>query len=340
MRIPRTNFSTAALHDANQADDFDDPHPGASGSAYSQPADSPAHDHLFEAPVAPRRAAADAVVESYAGRAARLYGPGSAYAPAQVTASSNQPLPTLAEIVGHFGDETWESHFFLSPNVRFTRTPEREFMKRRAPIDESESLVEENKAEETATTANEHAAPHSVAETSLPDAAPTVEPEAASYSPSELLRVLTRQLPHWTSVQSRARDESNIEPTEASIEVPGNEVPSGVDLREIAPPALAPTEEPNSPAVAMLADVGPAAAGVPGRHLPYLSDHAFFEFMPLEIGNSPSAGATISAPKAPETTSQIVAVPRPAAPGRWKSANCRRRRSRRCSASLNAGALS
>ncbi len=144
MRIPRTNFSQAALHDANQADYYDDPQDGALS-------DMPTHDvdpvdpyQLYEAPAAPRKPAnqqSDAT--AHVGRAARLYGQGTAYAPAQVTTSTDEPLPTLSEIAGHYGDSTWESHFFLAPNVRFTRTPEREFTKRRAPSDSDSDVASE-----------------------------------------------------------------------------------------------------------------------------------------------------------------------------------------------------
>ncbi len=133
MRIPRTNFSLQLWYDANHAVDFEDPHPVAQGSADASAPEAAAHDHLFEAPEAPRRAARPSGPgDRLCGTRARLYGHGSAYAPAEVTVSRAIPLPTLAEITGPIREPSWRSHFFLSPNVRFTRTPERELMKRHA----------------------------------------------------------------------------------------------------------------------------------------------------------------------------------------------------------------
>ena len=147
MRIPRTNFSQAALHDASQADYFDGPQDDALSGMPTHEAATADPYQLYEAPAAPRKPA-NQQTETMS-RATRLYGQGSAYAPAQVTATTNEPLPTLSEIAGHYGDSTWESHFFLAPNVRFTRTPEREFMKRRAPqVEESDTATEEMSAAE------------------------------------------------------------------------------------------------------------------------------------------------------------------------------------------------
>ncbi len=178
MRIPRTNFSPAALYDANHADDYEDPHPAAQGAAHVPAApEAAAHDHLFEAPEAPRRAPGHRDEETgYAGRAARLYGHGSAYAPAEVTVSTRDPLPTLAEITGLSGEPGWESHFFLSPNVRFTRTPERELMKRHPPA------PEENRAEADEAAA-EASDPETVMDVVPAGPAPSVvETELPSYS--------------------------------------------------------------------------------------------------------------------------------------------------------------
>ncbi|MCZ4094450.1 DNA translocase FtsK [Sinorhizobium psoraleae] len=268
MRIPRTNFSTAALYDANQADDFEAPRPGAPSSARPEPVAFAEHDHLFEAPEAPRRASShEADDAGYAGRAMRLYGQGSAYAPAQVTASTRDPLPTLAEITGHDGDTTWESHFFLSPNVRFTRTPEREFMKRRAPsMDESAG-----EAEEDAPADQQAPEPEVALEAAAEETAAAVATEAPSYSPSELLRVLVQQLPSWPG-RPQPREERADEPAAVT------EMPAPVE------------ESPQSAATAAVAEAAPAipavsdAAAPSGTRLSYLSDHAFFEFMPLEDG--------------------------------------------------------
>ncbi|WFU50595.1 DNA translocase FtsK [Sinorhizobium terangae] len=312
MRIPRTNFSTAVLYDANQADEFEAPHPGALSSAHGHAAGPSEHDHLFEAPVAPRRAVSQEAHDTgYAGRAARLYGQGSAYAPAQVTASTRDPLPTLAEITGHDGDTTWESHFFLSPNVRFTRTPEREFIKRRAPaIEEGEAEAEV--ATEVALTdvgAMEQVSEAAV-ETTAANDVPAVEPETPNHSPSELLRVLMQQLPSWSSRQ--VNDPGAPESALASV-------PAAAQRQTV--PAMQPgsTQEavdvkfgdvlPEAPAVT----VGAAAeTGVqPDSRLAYLSDHAFFEFMQPEVvvPAAPAVAAPIAVAPAVATSPEVAVEP-------------------------------
>ncbi|THK39430.1 DNA translocase FtsK [Ensifer sp. MPMI2T] len=316
MRIPRTNFSTAALYDANQADDFEAPHPGALSRAHGHTAGSSEHDHLFEAPEAPRRAVGQEAHDmGYAGRAARLYGQGSAYAPAQVTASTRDPLPTLAEITGHDGDTTWESHFFLSPNVRFTRTPEREFMKRRAPAIEEDGSEAEVAAEVAET---DVAALEDVGEVALEAApgndTPAVEPEAPNYSPSELLRVLMQQLPSWSSQQ--ANDTGTAESPSASEPVAAQE-----------PAVLATQPASTQEAVEMKGEDefaetpahtagGAAEIGVQtDTNLAYLSDHAFFEFMQPEVvaPAAPSVAAPITVARTVVTPPEVAVETKPVA---------------------------
>ncbi|WP_081161329.1 DNA translocase FtsK [Ensifer aridi] len=303
MRIPRTNFSTAVLHEANQADDFEDPHPVTPAAAHAQARNAAAHDHLFEAPEAPRRAAvpqADDV--GYVGRAARLYGHGSAYAPAQVVASTRDPLPTLAEITGQGDGPSWESHFFLSPNVRFTRTPEREFMKRRAPsVDENEAEREEMEAP-----AEETVEPI-VAEAAPTEAAPVVEQEVPSYSPSELLRLLMQQLPSWSAAQSR---DPNSEPAVASAPIvlkdepvigpPPAPIVDGEAVAQLLPEVLATTAD-------AVSDIGADA------RLSYLSDYAFFEFMPLDAATPPAPAAPPAASENGMPATASVKAPAPVA---------------------------
>ncbi|WP_429127194.1 DNA translocase FtsK [Ensifer sp. 4252] len=318
MRIPRTNFSQAALHDANQADYYDDPQDGALS-------DMPTHDvdpvdpyQLYEAPAAPRKPAnqqSDAT--AHVGRAARLYGQGTAYAPAQVTTSTDEPLPTLSEIAGHYGDSTWESHFFLAPNVRFTRTPEREFTKRRAPSDsESEVVSEEASAPvetavaeiaavEVAPVANEVTA---AVEPPVVFVAPVPAPEPAlpSYSPSELLRVLTSQLPHWSSAAKAgaanavsATDAATAEsqPAQAVNEAPAAITPAATVGPQPSAELTAPTTE------------GPA-----DTRLSFLSDFAFFEFGPSALDDEPSAAATEQPKPFVETAAPVSFAPAPFVP--------------------------
>ncbi|WP_457580053.1 DNA translocase FtsK [Ensifer canadensis] len=323
MRIPRTNFSQAALHDANQADYYDDPQDGALSDMPTRDVDPVDPYQLYEAPAAPRKPAnQQSDTTAHVGRAARLYGQGTAYAPAQVTTSTDEPLPTLSEIAGHYGDSTWESHFFLAPNVRFTRTPEREFTKRRVPSDsDSEVASEENSAPaetavaeiatvEVAPVAND-VAPAAIevaasVEAPVVFAAPVPAPEPAlpSYSPSELLRVLTSQLPHWSSVPKAeaanavAIAVAGTQPAPAVIEAPVALTPPPVTVE---PPAIA---EPAAATVERPAD----------SRLSFLSDFAFFEFGPSTGDDEPAETATAQPKPFVETAAPVSFAPAPFVP--------------------------
>ncbi|ASY65326.1 Cell division protein FtsK (plasmid) [Sinorhizobium sojae CCBAU 05684] len=322
------------MHEADQADEFEHPRLETPAHVHAQAPAATAHDHLFEAPEAPRRAGREADDAGNANRAARLYGHGSAYAPAQVTALTRDPLPTLADITGQSEGPSWESHFFLSPNVRFTRTPEREFMKRRAPAVEEgeaeESAAVESRAEDQAMPLAANDVPDvPVAEPVLLEAVPHMAPEgdAPAHSPSELLRVLMRQLPHWSSMQSADAPAAGPQtpampeslPAEVVPNVATDEGPQSAQAQTAAETAVDET------------DRGFAATSEAQPELAHLSDHAFFEFIPLELpaaGNSRISAApeveTVEAPKqsrAPEQTQvsapavipvQAPAVPQPA----------------------------
>ncbi|MBK5571149.1 DNA translocase FtsK [Ensifer sp. SSB1] len=319
MRIPRTNFSQAALHDANQADYFDGPHDDALSGMPTHEADSADPYQLYEAPAAPRRPANQQT--ETVNRAVRLYGQGSAYAPAQVTTMTSEPLPTLSEIAGHYGDSTWESHFFLAPNVRFTRTPEREFMKRRAPqVEESEAASEEASVTEVEAVTVEvtvepapvsveavepaMAAPVEPTQMEVPATAaqdaPQPEVTLPSYSPSELLRMLTNQLPTWTAAQN------TIEP--AMLE----RVEAPTDDGAVLAPVLTPPLAVSVPVAEVQPAPAQATADAPvdqsAAHSVFLSDFAFFEFGPAD--DAEVAGAEAAHPKPfVETTAPTPMTP-------------------------------
>ncbi|WP_455918450.1 DNA translocase FtsK [Ensifer canadensis] len=331
MRIPRTNFSQAALHDANQADYYDDPQDGALS-------DMPTHDvdpvdpyQLYEAPAAPRKPAnqqSDAT--AHVGRAARLYGQGTAYAPAQVTTSTDEPLPTLSEIAGHYGDLTWESHFFLAPNVRFTRTPEREFTKRRAPSDSDSDVASEEQiaSSENVVAAAEpveaaSAAIEAVAPVESPDMvdvvpvrmpAPVPEQALPSYSPSELLRVLTSQLPHWSSAPKAGA--ANLAP---NATVAGSAIGPSLPAQSAneAPVAIAMLAAPVEPT--QIVEPAAAVEAPADTRLSFLSDFAFFEFGPSTLDDGPAEAAIVqpkpfvdTAVPASFTPAAVVSMPAPA----------------------------
>ncbi|WP_090425810.1 DNA translocase FtsK [Ensifer sp. OV372] len=312
MRIPRTNFSQAALHDANQADYLDGPQDDALSGMPTHEAEPADPYQLYEAPAAPRRPANQQAETT--SRATRLYGQGSAYAPAQVTSTMSEPLPTLSEIAGHYGDSTWESHFFLAPNVRFTRTPEREFMKRRAPqVEEGETATE---VEEAIVAVAAEPAPVLV-ETVEPVATATVEPvqtEASavaadeaplaevalpSYSPSELLRMLTNQLPTWTAAQN------TIEPAMlARVEAPADE---GVALAPVLTTQIA-VSAPVAEVQPAPAQAGDASVDQGAAHSVFLSDFAFFEFGPADDAEVAGTEATHPKPFV-ETPAPVAMTP-------------------------------
>ncbi|MCK3780362.1 DNA translocase FtsK [Ensifer sesbaniae] len=321
MRIPRTNFSQAALHDANQADYFDGPHDDALSGMPTHEAETADPYQLYEAPAAPRRPA-NQQAETF-GRATRLYGQGSAYAPAQVTATTSEPLPTLSEIAGHYGDSTWESHFFLAPNVRFTRTPEREFMKRRAPqVGERETATGETSAAEVDAATVEvvvEPVPASAevielavtvpaepvqTEASAPavGAGPRAEVTLPSYSPSELLRMLTNQLPTWTAAQNTiepAMLERAEAPADDSVSLAPVLTTPIVVSEPVAEVQPAPAPEPASPA----ADHSAVRSS-------FLSDFAFFEFGPADDVQIAAEEATHPKPFV-ETPAPVQIAPLP-----------------------------
>jgi DNA segregation ATPase FtsK/SpoIIIE, S-DNA-T family len=316
MRIPRTNFSTAALHEADQADDFNHPRPEMPSHVHAHSAVSTTHDHLFEAPEAPRRAGAhEAHDTTYVSRATRLYGHGSAYAPAQVTATGD-PLPTLADITGLSGEPSWESHFFLSPNVRFTRTPEREFMKRRAPAEESGVEESEAEAQEIPVVGNDvpqMQAAEPAAADAVPQAEPSAEAEAPGHSPSELLRVLMRQLPTWSSLQPQSPDALVDEPEAAAMPLPVSvEEPPVAKGEEITAPAPEAVDTTAADAVTH-ADLGLTPVEQSGARLSYLSDFAFFEFMPLEMAAEPTASFAEPVNETVVEPTLVAAEPQPVA---------------------------
>ena len=106
MRFSRTNLSSAAVYQSRQANRFDrqDGEPYRDNPDQRQPQ------------------------ESSAQRIHSTGGLGTAGAVSAKSGPAAQPFPA--------SDDPLQSHFYLAPNVRFTRTPESEFMKRRSSSDQ------------------------------------------------------------------------------------------------------------------------------------------------------------------------------------------------------------
>ncbi|UPA27332.1 DNA translocase FtsK [Shinella oryzae] len=201
---------------------------------------------------------------------------------------------------GQYADGSWESHFYLAPNVRFTRTP-----------DKVSAKIEEAAAEAAAST-------ESVIE---PQPAVTVEPAAESQSTqlsqAELLQRLREAL------DERRR---RFEAQQAPEGVPADPVPQFVQAVVAAktheiPEDAAVVFKPESPIRSPFFARRPAQAAevVPVvkpdiraaiERFAHLSDHAFFETMTPD-GELVAAPVAMPIPVRPAVS--VVRMPPPAA---------------------------
>ncbi|MCJ8055086.1 DNA translocase FtsK [Shinella curvata] len=206
---------------------------------------------------------------------------------------------------GQFSDGSWESHFYMAPNVRFTRTP-----------DKVAAKIEEAAAEEAQRS-------QSVAETAeqpVEAAQPVLTPQL---SQAELLQRLREALE-----DRRRRSEEQRAEAAAAAPAPAEPAPPLVQAvvaagttgtpadaavvfkpsAPIAPRLAAPAVAAANPAVK--ADVRAAIAGFAN-----LSDHAFWEtFVPdedaVEVRAKPAVVATVVRMPLP-TPAPIVVPPAP-----------------------------
>ncbi|WP_411034923.1 DNA translocase FtsK [Shinella sp. BYT-45] len=189
---------------------------------------------------------------------------------------------------GQYADGSWESHFYMAPNVRFTRTPD----KVAAKIEEAaaeEAVQVEPVAERPVEAQPSHPAQQSQAEllqrlrAALEDRRRRFEEQQAAASP-----VPADPVPQF--VQAAVAAATNTAPADAAVVLkPAASTPV---------PAAAPKPEPAA-AVTAKADVREAIS-----RFAHLSDHAFWETM------VPDEDACIT-PARPAAT--VVRMPAPVA---------------------------
>ncbi|HEV7246997.1 MAG TPA: DNA translocase FtsK [Shinella sp.] len=197
---------------------------------------------------------------------------------------------------GQYADGSWESHFYMAPNVRFTRTP-----------DKVAAKIEEAAAEEV-----------QQAEPAVEQAAPATKlSEAAQLSQSELLQRLREALD-----DRRRRFEEQQQAAAAAVAV--EPVPSLVQAVVAAGTSGTPADaavvyKPAVPLPAPVAIVKPVAredvrAAI--SRFAHLSDHAFWEtLVPDEDASEMPArkAATVVRMPLPTPTPAPVAIAMPVA---------------------------
>ncbi|WP_054312361.1 DNA translocase FtsK [Mesorhizobium sp. 1M-11] len=182
---------------------------------------------------------------------------------------------------GEFARPEWQDYFFLAPNVRFTRTPDRE-IKKIKPEDEHHEPVEQ--------------AAGSISQPRTPAPAVTArpasaEPRAAAPSPqlSQARRV--------------------VDQTPAAPVAPSPGAPIARAAPTVATPAAAATVQ-----AATHQPAAKAAAPRRSARWSYISDHAFFEFASGFVPQPTTAPAPVSAPAVPvkaEVPAARLHEPRP-----------------------------
>ncbi|MEP9372745.1 DNA translocase FtsK [Mesorhizobium sp. KR1-2] len=262
MRASRTNLSNLASHNQGQEGRFEDPRNDASRGG--QP------------PVAPRRE------------------------PRVETREASSTLQKVAGANDYFTHSTMQDHFFLAPNVRFTRTPEREIMSRRAPQD-GEGSAEQSQVR-TGGTARQPAVIAAAPAAPAPSARPSA-PSASMHGRHSAMEAVRTPVGDG-AVRPGASTVTTVKAPSLERVVEKAQVLSSVTPPTIATVAapLAPTDEPASQHVDTSADTDNRES----TGWSYLSDHAFFEFA------SPAAieGVSLVPPANPDA---VTATPAPVA---------------------------
>ena len=264
MHFPRANLPPYVSHDEGEIDNFEEVRTNAPRAVSPQPLAAPARN-----PQARPRVA------------------------------SRPPKADVAE--GYFTHSTMQDHFFLAPNVRFTRTPDCDLLKRRSPRDgegEQGTAVAEADAR-----AKAPAGP-------IPVARPAVQPA-----------------PHGTATAAEARP--SVEDRQDTARPMPSSINRSLD-RVVETAQVLPSVAPAATASTVVTASPPAQPVVTPVDMPraedarwsYLSDHAFFEFgMPGTAGHLPPAqprywarpfAATPPAPTLPAAVAARQAEPRPA----------------------------
>jgi S-DNA-T family DNA segregation ATPase FtsK/SpoIIIE len=171
--------------------------------------------------------------------------------------STGAALPNRAN--GHFGRETWQDYFFLAPNVRFTRTPDRELKKDSSDGDAAQPSSRIDRASR---------APM------RPEAAPSPKPVPSPASPTGLLETLRSSL-----AANRLVETPVVARTPSAAALP--------PAAEASSPSTAVTGRQASPADGGTS-LGKKLASSVDKRWSYLSDFAFFEGVPLDAVEPPA----------------------------------------------------
>ncbi|XHM74946.1 DNA translocase FtsK (plasmid) [Mesorhizobium sp. ANAO-SY3R2] len=198
---------------------------------------------------------------------------------------------------GGIESPTWQDYFFLAPNVRFTRTPEREFRKIDEPTDADQAPA--GAATASPQQAVQAAAPAAPApSTPAPAASVNSQRPTPQVAQPAAAPVATRPAP----AVARPSLERVVEKAQV--------LPSAQPTRVAPAPvvAQAPIFAP-APVVVQAPAVIEAEAATPSileTRWSYLSDHAFFEAMAHDTIEA-------SAPVAPEAVASVLVAPAQAA---------------------------
>jgi S-DNA-T family DNA segregation ATPase FtsK/SpoIIIE len=190
---------------------------------------------------------------------------------------SAQQKPDVAD--GYFTHSTMQDHFYLAPNVRFTRTPEIEIEKRRSPQSENAPQQPEGKTE------NPPSAPPPVSKANSPTAPSSPKPPVSHAVP-----VTGQPLPK--AAQPQVRNAAG-RPEAPAAKIDRLPAPRLLVATAQVPPSSTPIARPQIAAQRALPSSSPAPAGSAGRKAaPWtlLSDHVFFELLPMvAVGERPQA---------------------------------------------------
>jgi len=182
--------------------------------------------------------------------------------------------------------ETWQDYFFLAPNVRFTRTPDRELKKDFGDAD----AKPESRADRAPRTQLR------------PEAAPVSKPAPTPATPSGLLETLRSSLAANRLVET---------PVVARTSAPATELPASPPMVGLAAQRI---EQPGEAAAAE----DPTAAE--NNRWSYLSDFAFFEGISLEAIDPAKPIAKVDVKHAPVAAPVARIAAAPVAPAGAKTA--------------------
>nr|WP_237683975.1 DNA translocase FtsK [Pseudaminobacter soli] len=184
-----------------------------------------------------------------------------------------------------------QDHFYLAPNVRFTRTPEIEIEKRRSPQTGNSAEPPESKAENPpspAPVASQVAFPATPA--SPKPSAPQAVPATRQPLPQAAQQQVRNAAGRPEAPAARIDRFSAPKLVVATAQVPASATPVPIARPQIAAQRAHPA---NSPA---------PAGGVTRKAAPWtmLSDHVFFELLPMvAVGERPHVPVPVPRPVAP-----------------------------------------